>query len=229
MNATPIIVAIDSHTVAQAQQLIQQLDPKLCRVKIGKGLFTLAGPMLVEYAQRQGFEVFLDLKFHDIPNTVAHAIRSAASLGVWMVNVHALGGVRMLEAAQQALASSTHRPLLTAVTILTSLTEQELPAIGIMNSVQTQVMQLATLAQQCGLDGVVCSSQEAHQIKSQLNPPFITVCPGIRPLQSAADDQRRIMTPALAKTAGADYLVIGRAITQSANPLLELQTICSTL
>jgi orotidine-5'-phosphate decarboxylase len=192
---------------------------------VGKELFTAAGPQLVEQLQLSGFEVFLDLKFHDIPNTVAQACKIAAALGVWMVNVHALGGRRMLEAAREALANVEHRPRLIAVTVLTSMAQDDLQGIGIDASPVQMVSRLAQLAHDSGLDGVVCSAQEASILRQQCGNDFCLVTPGIRPANSSANDQSRIMTPRAALENGANYLVIGRPITQASDPLQALQDI----
>jgi len=225
MNDPKIIVALDYPQAAPALELARRLQPALCRLKVGKELFTAAGPQLVEQLQRLGFEIFLDLKFHDIPNTTAQACKSAAALGVWMVNVHALGGRRMLEAARAALAHVERRPQLIAVTILTSLAQDDLHDIGIESTPAQMVSRLARLTQACGLDGVVCSAQEAATLRSQCGADFRLVTPGIRPAQAAVDDQARIMTPSAALAAGASYLVIGRPITQAPDPLQALRDI----
>lgn len=225
MNNPKIIVALDYPQAAPALALAQRLDPSLCRLKVGKELFTVAGPQLVESLQQRGFEVFLDLKFHDIPNTVAQACKAAAALGVWMVNVHALGGKRMMEAAREALVGNAKRPKLIAVTILTSMAQQDLHEVGINASPAQMVPLLAGLANDCGLDGVVCSAQEAFLLRQQLGRDFCLVTPGIRPANAAADDQARIMTPRAALEAGSSYLVIGRPITQAPDPLVALQAI----
>ncbi len=225
MNDPKIIVALDYPQAAPALALAERLQPAMCRLKVGKELFTAAGPYLVESLQRLGFEVFLDLKFHDIPNTTAQACKSAAALGVWMVNVHALGGRRMLEAAREALANLERRPQLIAVTILTSMAQDDLHDIGIEFSPAQMVSRLARLTQDSGLDGVVCSAQEASVLRSQCGTDFRLVTPGIRPAQAAVDDQSRIMTPRAALAAGASYLVIGRPITQAPDPLQALQDI----
>lgn len=210
--------------------LAKQLDPKQCRLKIGKELFTLAGPALVEKLMRLGFEIFLDLKFHDIPNTVAKAVKAAANLGVWMVNVHASGGLAMMMAAREALEGvSGQKPLLIAVTVLTSMSEDDLKLLGINIKPAEQVLHLASLAKQAGLDGVVCSAQEAEALKQTCGHDFILVTPGIRPAGSAVDDQHRIMTPAQAINAGSDYLVIGRPITKADNPAAATQAIITSL
>jgi orotidine-5'-phosphate decarboxylase len=209
----------------QALELCQKLDPTQCKLKIGKELFTREGPVLVERFINIGFDVFLDLKYHDIPNTVASACRVAAELGVWMLNVHACGGRIMLETACEALDKSTHKPLLIAVTVLTSMTDSDLRKIGISNSVDEQVMLLAKLTKSSGLDGVVCSAKEAKYLSSELGKEFCLVTPGIRPVNADSDDQKRIMTPAEAIVAGSHYLVIGRPITKADDPLVALSAI----
>ncbi len=220
-----IIVALDYPQAAPALALAERLEPGMCRLKVGKELFTAAGPQLVESLQQRGFEVFLDLKFHDIPNTTAQACKAAASLGVWMVNVHALGGRRMMETAREALANLARRPKLIAVTVLTSMAQADLQGIGIEATPAQMVTRLAALAQDSGLDGVVCSAQEASLLREQRGRDFLLVTPGIRPADAAADDQSRIMTPRAALLAGSSYLVIGRPITQAADPLAALQAI----
>jgi orotidine-5'-phosphate decarboxylase len=192
---------------------------------VGKELFTRCGPALVEQILKRGFSVFLDLKFHDIPATVAGACKAAADLGVWMINVHAAGGERMLAAAREAVDKHNRRPLLIAVTVLTSLNDTDLRRVGVEKPVAEQVLGLARLAAACGLDGVVCSAQEATRLKKALGKDFILVTPGIRPAGSAHDDQQRIMTPAEAIKAGSDYLVIGRPVTQAVDPLKVLREI----
>jgi orotidine-5'-phosphate decarboxylase len=210
-----IVVALDVPTRTQALGLAAALDPRLCRLKVGKELYTAAGPRLLEQLMAKGYEIFLDLKFHDIPNTVAGACRAAAALGVWMLNVHALGGRAMLEAARVAVADG---PLLTAVTVLTSLTERDLEEIGLRGPAEAAVLRLAALAQTCGLDGVVCSPQEAAALRRRFGPGFRLVTPGVRPAGAADGDQARVATPAAAIAAGVDDLVIGRPITQAADP-----------
>jgi len=227
-----IIVALDFPDAATASALVAKLDPDVCGVKVGKELFTAAGPDLVRQLVRRGFRVFLDLKFHDIPNTVAQACAAATRLGVWMINVHASGGGAMLVAAREAVARSAAaegraRPLLIAVTVLTSLGADDLAAIGVAGTAEAQVLRLARLAQSSGLDGVVCSAQEAAVLRSACGADFKLVTPGIRPAGIAAHDQTRVMTPEAAIAAGADYLVIGRAITSAADPsqaLCDLNT-----
>lgn len=229
MTSSPIIVALDFAKQQDALDFVKKIDPAQCRLKVGKELFAIAGPQLVETLVAQGFDVFLDLKYHDIPNTVAMACKAAAAMGVWMVNVHASGGPNMIAAAKEAIASSTHQPLLTAVTILTSFDQTQLEAIGMQGSIAENVLRLANLAKQSGADGVVCSAHEAQSLRQQLGQDFCLVTPGIRPAGSASDDQKRIMTPAQAIEAGSDYLVIGRPITQSDDPLASLLAINQSL
>lgn len=225
MSDPRIIVALDFSDARSAQDMAARLDPALCRVKVGKELFTSAGPALVETLGTRGFGVFLDLKFHDIPNTVASACKAAARLGVWMMNVHASGGRAMMQAAREALAGSVQRPKLIAVTVLTSLAQGDLADIGMQGSPVEAVLRLARLAQDSGLDGVVCSAQEAQTLRTACGAGFHLVTPGIRPADGAQDDQKRVMTPRAAVNAGADYLVIGRPITQAADPVAMLQRI----
>lgn len=224
-----VIVALDYPDAASAMRLVDRLERGSCRLKVGKELFTRAGPALVEKLTGRGFDVFLDLKFHDIPNTVASACRAAADLGVWMLNVHALGGERMLLAAREGLSGAVRPPKLVAVTILTSLDAAELATIGLQGSTQDNVTRLAVLADKCGLDGVVCSSLETTMLRGLLGSQFILVTPGIRPAGSSHDDQRRIMTPVDAMESGASYLVIGRPVTQADDPVGVLRTINSEL
>ena len=219
MPAAPrLIVALDVPGAQEALALAARLDPALCRLKVGKELFTRAGPDLIERLTGQGFDVFLDLKFHDIPNTVAAACRAAAELGVWMLNVHAQGGRRMLEAAREAVAASARPPLLIAVTVLTSLEQDDLKELGLTLPSEHLALRLARLSQAAGLDGVVCSAREAAALKRALGQDFILVTPGIRPAGAAAGDQRRVMTPRDAVAAGADYLVVGRPVSRAADP-----------
>jgi orotidine-5'-phosphate decarboxylase len=218
-------VALDYPDAESASRLVMRLDPAQCRLKVGKELFTAAGPDFVRRLADLGFEVFLDLKFHDIPSTVAKACSAAARLGVWMMNVHALGGARMLSAAREALSGLTRPPLLVAVTILTSMDEADLGTIGLGGRPWDHVIRLATLAHDCGLDGVVCSSRETRELRTRLGSSFRLVTPGIRPSGSRMDDQRRVMTPADAVRNGSTYLVIGRPITQADDPLGILLTI----
>ncbi|MFP1742022.1 orotidine-5'-phosphate decarboxylase [Lonsdalea quercina] len=229
-HSSPIIVALDYASQRDAYEFVDRIDPQRCRLKVGKEMFTLFGPQLVNDLQQRGFEVFLDLKFHDIPNTTARAVAAAAELGVWMVNVHASGGARMMQAAKEALLPyGADAPLLIAVTVLTSMDEDDLRGLGITLSPAEQAERLAVLTQQCGLDGVVCSAHEAERLKQRCGAAFQLVTPGIRPAGSAAGDQRRIMTPEQAKLAGVDYMVIGRPITQSADPAQTLNAILATL
>jgi orotidine-5'-phosphate decarboxylase len=224
-----IIVALDFADAAPALALVERLDPALCRLKVGKELFTAAGPQLVRALVARGFEVFLDLKFHDIPNTVAAACRAAAGLGVWMMNVHASGGRRMMTAAQAALAELEKPPLLIAVTVLTSMSAEDLGEVGVSDAPADQVLRLARLTQACKLDGVVCSAQEAALLRADLGAGFRLVTPGIRPAGVDAGDQRRVMTPVEALRAGATDLVIGRPITAAADPLAALKQIQSDI
>ncbi|VAX12298.1 Orotidine 5'-phosphate decarboxylase [hydrothermal vent metagenome] len=225
MQKSRIIIALDYPSAEAAMVLLEQLDPARCRVKIGKELFTATGPAFVSKLVQQGFDVFLDLKFHDIPNTVAKACQAAAELGVWMLNVHALGGGRMLTAAREAIDSSSHQPLLIAVTILTSMGSAELEQIGLSSDAKAHVRRLAQLAQKAGIDGVVCSPLEVAMLREHIAPSFKLVTPGIRPKGAAVGDQTRIMTPAEAIAAGSDYLVIGRPITQQSDPMAALAAI----
>jgi len=226
---TPIIVALDFPSHEAALALAGRLDPALCRVKVGKELFTRCGPQVVEALQHKGFEVFLDLKFHDIPNTTAMAVHAAAELGVWMVNVHCSGGLRMMSACRDRLdRSSGPKPLLIGVTVLTSLEQADLAEIGLDIAPQQQVLRLAALAARAGLDGLVCSAQEAESLKAGF-AQLQLVTPGIRPAGSQADDQRRILTPAQAMAAGSDYLVIGRPIAQAADPAQALAAVVAEL
>jgi len=229
VNSTKIIVALDYADAASALALVARLDPALCRLKVGKELFTVAGPELVRALVARGFEVFLDLKFHDIPNTVAAACRAAAGLGVWMLNVHASGGRRMMVAAQEALAGLPKPPLLIAVTVLTSMSAEDLGEVGITGTPADQVLRLARLTQACKLDGVVCSAQEAAMLRTELGVDFRLVTPGIRPAGAEVGDQRRVMTPVEALQAGATDLVIGRPITAAPDPLAALKHIHSDI
>lgn len=228
-RSSAVIVALDFDNRTSALALAEQLDPTQCRLKVGKELFTAAGPELVKGLVNRGFDVFLDLKFHDIPNTAAKAVSAAADLGVWMANVHASGGSRMMSAAREALEQQGSEMLLIGVTVLTSMDADDLLEIGIQRSPSEQVMHLAQLAQKCGLHGVVCSAQEASALKIALGDGFQLVTPGIRLADSAADDQRRIVTPQRAIQLGSDYLVIGRPITQAADPLQALVEINHSL
>lgn len=224
-HLSPVIVALDFADEKQTLQFVRQLSPELCQIKIGKELFTATGRHLVEQLVNQGFKVFLDLKYHDIPNTVASACKIAAQMGVWMVDMHASGGQRMMEAAAEAVSQFQQRPYLIGVTVLTSMTQTDLAQTGVDRSIDEQVMHLARLSQQSGLDGVVCSAQEAVILRDQLVKEFLLVTPGIRLNSKSEDDQRRIMTPKDALAAGSSYLVMGRPITRSADPVLLLQQI----
>jgi len=221
-----VIVALDYPDARSAAELASRLDPELCRLKVGKELYTAAGPSLIEKLRGAGFGVFLDLKFHDIPSTVAGACVAAAELDVWMINVHALGGRAMMEAARAALSRRSAPPKLVAVTVLTSMGVTDMEEIGLAGGPQEAVLRLARLTQACGLDGVVCSAQETGALRRQLGGEFCLVTPGIRPAGSAQDDQERVATPRQAIAGGADYLVIGRPITRAADPLAALREIC---
>ncbi|GLQ30123.1 orotidine-5'-phosphate decarboxylase [Litoribrevibacter albus] len=225
-----IVVALDYPSQKDAVNMAQRLDPSLCRVKVGKELFTRSGPAVVEALQSMGFDVFLDLKFHDIPNTVAQAVLAAAELGVWMVNVHASGGQKMMERTVELLEQKgVPKPLLIAVTVLTSMQREDLAGIGLDIEPIDQVKRLALLTEKSGFDGVVCSAQEAPMLRTLVSPEFKLVTPGIRPAGASADDQKRIVTPQDAIRDGSDYLVIGRPITQSEDPVKTLQDIISDL
>ena len=229
MSDPRVIVALDFPDAGGALALAQRLDPAACRLKVGKELFTAAGPSLVEKLQGSGFEIFLDLKFHDIPTTVGAACAAAARLGVWMINVHALGGSEMMKAAGEALSGHAARPRIVAVTLLTSMGSRELEEVGLSGAPQEGVARLAELAKRCGLDGVVCSAQEARELRRRCGTGFLLVTPGIRPAGSGRDDQQRIATPEQALADGASYLVIGRPITGAADPLVALREITATL
>jgi len=220
-----VIVALDYPDARSAAELASRLDPGLCRLKVGKELYTAAGPSLIEKLRGAGFGIFLDLKFHDIPSTVAGACVAAAELDVWMINVHALGGRAMMEAAREALSRRSAPPKLVAVTVLTSMGVTDMEEIGLAGGPQEAVLRLARLTQACGLDGVVCSAQETGALRRQLGGEFCLVTPGIRPAGSAQDDQERVATPRQAIAGGADYLVIGRPITRAADPLVALRAI----
>lgn len=225
MSDSKIIVALDYPTADAAVALASQLDPTRCKLKIGKELFTRSGPATVEKLVSQGFDIFLDLKYHDIPNTVAKACSAAADLGVWMMNVHTLGGSAMMVAAREAIGNNTDRPLLIGVTLLTSMNQTTFDEIGLQGSISDTVLRLAKLANNSGLDGVVSSAQEATQLRSQHGENFQLVTPGIRPENSARGDQHRTMTPAEAMAAGSSYLVIGRPITAAEKPMAALEAI----
>ena len=230
LTSSPVVVALDYDKRDKALAFVDRIDPRDCRLKVGKEMFTLFGPQLVRDLQQRGFDVFLDLKFHDIPNTAAHAVKAAADLGVWMVNVHASGGARMMTAAKEALLPfGNDAPLLIAVTVLTSMEASDLQGLGITATPAEYAERLAGLTQQCGLDGVVCSAQEAVRFKAAFGQQFKLVTPGIRPQGSEVGDQRRIMTPEQALAAGVDYMVIGRPVTQSADPAQTLRDINASL
>ncbi len=224
-----IIVALDAKSQYDALTIVDQLDPSLCRVKVGKELFTHEGPSIVKNLQNKGFDVFLDLKFHDIPNTTAQAVCAAADLGVWMVNVHASGGRKMMETCVDRLKAGNYQTQLIAVTVLTSMGREDLKDLGLDIEPFEQVQRLAKLTQESGLDGVVCSAQEAKMLRETLGQDFALVTPGIRPEGSNADDQKRIVTPKQAMLNGSTHLVIGRPITQAANPNQTLKDILATL
>jgi orotidine-5'-phosphate decarboxylase len=222
-----IIVALDYADARSATALVDRLQPSACRLKVGKELFTAAGPEFVAMLAKRGFDIFLDLKFHDIPNTVAQACKAAAGLGVWMLNVHALGGRAMMQAAREAIGTAASRPRLIAVTVLTSMAEKDLREVGIDAAPLDEALRLAALAKECGLDGVVCAAHEAGAIRERLGEAFLRVTPGIRLPEDSAGDQKRVMTPRLALESGSSYLVIGRPVTRAAQPLEVLARINS--
>jgi orotidine-5'-phosphate decarboxylase len=226
---SPVIVALDNMTLQASLALADQLDPTSCRLKVGKELFTRCGPDIVKALHQRNFEVFLDLKFHDIPNTTAQAVVAAAELGVWMVNVHASAGLEAMSLAKQRLIDKDLNTLLIAVTVLTSMDSDALMQTGITDSLEAQVSRLAQLTKQAGLDGVVCSAQEAKTLKALCGQDFKLVTPGIRLAEDNADDQKRICTPSQALADGSDYLVIGRSITQATDPAAKLQTILQSI
>ena len=225
---SPVLVALDFATMEPCLALLDRLDSSLCQVKVGMELFTAVGPNILTEIHKRGFEIFLDLKFHDIPNTVAGACRSAVEHGIWLVNVHAGGGVRMLEAAREAVPTDGATRLI-AVTMLTSMNESDLRETGVASAADAHVSRLTDMTAACGLDGVVCSPLEAQQLRSRHGDDFLLVTPGVRPKGSAAGDQRRVMTPVEAIGAGSSYLVIGRPITQAADPASALEAICAEL
>ncbi|MDR9825346.1 orotidine-5'-phosphate decarboxylase [Vibrio sp. FNV 38] len=230
MSDPKVIVALDYDNQADALAFVDRIDPASCRLKVGKEMFTLFGPQYVKALHDRGFSVFLDLKFHDIPNTCSKAVRAAAEMGVWMVNVHASGGERMMTASREILEPyGKERPMLIGVTVLTSMEQSDLAGIGLDIAPQQQVIRLAQLTKNSGLDGVVCSAQEANMLKTQLGQDFKLVTPGIRPAGAAIGDQKRIMTPIDAISAGSDYLVIGRPITQATDPAQVLAEINASL
>lgn len=229
MSDRPIIVVLDYPSSDAALALVEQLDPKRCNVKVGKELFTRAGPDVVRALVDRGFRVFLDLKYHDIPNTVGAACAAATDLGVWMLNVHASGGPAMLQAARAAVGDAADRPKIIAVTVLTSLDSNDLSAAGFAGDTATTASKLANLTEECGLDGVVCSPQEIAMMRAERSDNFLLVTPGIRPAGSAVGDQKRVMTPADALAAGASYLVIGRPITAAPDPMEAFAAIEASL
>lgn len=229
MSDPKIIVALDYPDINPALHMADQIDPNIARVKVGKELFTRAGPDIVRALVKRDFDVFLDLKYHDIPHTVARACAAAADLGVWMLNVHALGGMAMMKAARQAIGDSQDAPLLIAVTLLTSMDQQTFNQIGLTGTMTGNVVKLASLAKDSGLDGVVCSAREAPTLREELGEQFQLVTPGIRPAGSNQDDQHRTMTPAEAIAAGSHYLVIGRPVTGAPDPMQALQSIVKSL
>lgn len=222
---SPIIVAVDKHNLNDALSLADSLDPALCRLKVGKELFTVCGIQIIQAFHERGFEVFLDLKFHDIPNTTAQAVLSAADMGVWMTNIHAMVGTDTMRLCKSRLQDGGYDTLLIAVTVLTSMTQANLSELGIQRSASEQVRHLAGLTHDSGLDGVVCSAQEAQLLKQKFGKQFKLITPGIRLVEDAKDDQARICTPAQALQNGSDYLVIGRSITNASNPNDKLHTI----
>lgn len=229
MTESKVIVALDYNEEKKALEFVDRVSSDLCRLKVGNELFTSAGPKFVEKLVNKGFKVFLDLKYHDIPNTVSRACEAAADLGVWLVDVHTSGGPVMMSAAAEALSKYRERPYLIGVTVLTSMDSVQLNSIGVMTEPKEQVIRLAKLAKDSGLDGVVSSAQEVTLIKSNVDAPFICVTPGIRPAGSSVGDQKRIMTPAEAIAAGSDYLVIGRPITQAEDPVKALVDINASI
>lgn len=229
MNGSRLIVALDFATAAEAQAFVARVTPSQCRLKVGLELFTAAGPALVSELAGRGFDIFLDLKYHDIPNTVARACARAADLGVWMLNVHALGGRQMLEAARAAVDQTAHHPLLIGVTVLTSHEERDMADVGLSQDIDAQVERLAQLAQDCRLDGVVCSPREVERLRRCCGKKFSLVTPGIRPANTPTDDQRRTLTPGEAIAQGADYLVVGRPVTRAPDPAMVLAQIADDI
>ncbi|NNE37067.1 MAG: orotidine-5'-phosphate decarboxylase [Gammaproteobacteria bacterium] len=225
MKNQGIIVALDYPSKSLAMEFVSKVDPDLCKLKVGKQLFTESGPDVVETLAKKGFDVFLDLKFHDIPNTVHQACKAAVNMGIWMLNVHAIGGKEMLCAARDAVPAGDPSKYLVAVTVLTSTSNQDLESLGITMTIEQMVMKLAKLSADSGLDGVVCSAHETESLRQVFGKDFCLVTPGIRPVDSSADDQKRIRTPAQAISSGSDYLVIGRPVTQSKDPVTTLKSI----
>lgn len=226
---SPVIVALDYPNEEEAMAFVNKINPELCRVKIGKELFTACGPAIVEKLVAKNFDVFLDLKFHDIPNTVAKACKAAADLGVWMLNVHALGGSAMMRAARETIDQASHNPLLIAVTILTSLSDLELHELGLTGTAEQSVIRLANLAAAEKLDGVVCSAKETSMLTELISSDFVLVTPGIRPEGNQVGDQKRVVTPRQAIQSGSHYLVIGRPVTQANDPEKALDSIILSL
>ena len=229
MKDPKVIVALDYDEQSKALDFVSKVNPELCKLKVGNELFTTAGPQFVSKLVDKGFKVFLDLKYHDIPNTVAKACEAAARLGVWMVNVHSSGGNVMMEKARETIEKFENRPLLIAVTVLTSMDRAQLSSIGLDMEPKDQVIRLAKLVKQSMLDGVVCSALEVPLIRENIETPFVCVTPGIRPAGAALGDQKRVMTPKEAVIQGSDYLVIGRPITQSDDPVATLNSINESL
>jgi len=225
MNDSRLIVALDFSSKLEAMMFVDRIEPALCKLKVGKQLFSYCGPDIVEKLIAKGFDVFLDLKFHDIPNTVHQACKAAVNMGVWMVNVHALGGQEMMNAARSAVPSIGNKHKLIAVTVLTSTTDNDLKTIGINITAEDMVYKLAGAAKESGLDGVVCSAQEAVGLRRELGEEFCLVTPGIRPANTETNDQKRIQTPFDAIKSGSDYLVVGRPVTQAEDPLASLNKI----
>ncbi len=228
-SGSPVVVALDYRSSTEALAMASRLDPQQCRVKVGKELFTAEGPLVIDKLQTLGFDVFLDMKYHDIPNTVASAVKVAADMGVWMVNVHAAGGRRMMTACVERLAHYNQRPLLIAVTVLTSMEREDLAEVGLDVDPLVQVQRLAKLTAESGFDGVVCSAHEVVPLRATMPTGFALVTPGIRPISADLGDQRRVMTPKQALQAGSDYLVIGRPITQATDPSAALEAILAEL
>ena len=228
MNKSRLIISLDFSEANQALEFCKKIDPVSCKIKIGKELYTRAGPILIEKLRTLNYDIFLDLKYHDIPNTVANACRVATDLGVWMLNVHASGGSKMMEAAYESIIKSGHsknRPLLVAVTVLTSMSSDDFAELGLTNSIEDQVLLLSKMAKSAGLDGVVCSGIEANKLRHEFGKGFCLVTPGIRLDTLNNDDQERIMTPYEAIKAGSNYLVIGRPITRASNPVNVINAI----
>ena len=225
MNDPKVIVALDYSSAEQAVEFARRARPDLCRLKVGKELFTSAGPAVVDSLQNLGYEIFLDLKFHDIPNTVMKACRAAANLGVWMMNVHASGGRAMMEAAREGVETASYRSFIIAVTVLTSMTQRDLAEMEITSDLEKLVVRLCGNTLESGLDGVVCSAREAPLLRREFGDSALLVTPGIRPEWAAQNDQSRIVSPSIALRDGSSYLVIGRPVTEHSNPLEALDLI----